>query len=90
MYAIIGIRNSIYQERIGEPFEDHREEETVALFHNRRDAEKYIAGARLKNPRFERFYGWHTFRKNTLLGSYEDAFVSGYDEPNYPIDPELP
>jgi hypothetical protein len=88
MWALIGSKPNIYQDRIGEPFEEHRTEETMALFTTKDKAEAYIKKNTLKNPKVESFSGWRRFRRNSLLVNCDQAWVEVYEEPDFPIDPE--
>jgi hypothetical protein len=89
MYVLIGTRNDVYQDKIGEPFEDHYTEEQVALFTSEKEAKEYIEKARLKHPKRQSFGDTITFKRNSLLMGYEYAHVEEYDEPDLPINPKI-
>ena len=89
MYALVGHYNDVYQERIGEMFEDHRYEKIVALFTKESDAKKYIEKSRLKQEIRRSFDHPKVFRDKSLLRSCEDAHIEKYFEEMYPIDPEI-
>jgi len=91
MFEVIGVRNSVYQEKIGEPFLDHYSEETVATFDYEKDAEKFIRKSKLKKPWRQTFGSIITFKKETLLRDYEDAYVQEHlERPSIPHNPEIP
>ena len=80
MFVIIGTKNEVYQEIIGESFLDHYEDEVVATFDNEKDAKTYIRESKLKTPIRESFSAQITFKKGSLLRDYEDARVEGEEE----------
>lgn len=48
VHIVIGIRENVYQDRIGEPFTKHPARELVRGFLNKEDATTYISNQKLK------------------------------------------
>jgi len=89
MYVLIGEVNEIYQERIGEPFEDHYSQERIALFDNEKDAKDYIKNSRLKVPKKSSFDSIKPFRNNSLLSRCSDAWVEEEVKEELPKNPTI-
>lgn len=89
MWALIAEYSDIYQEKIGGPFLDHYSEEIVALFSSFEAAAAYRAKSLLKHPKRRNYGSDVVFRQRSLLRAAEGARIEEYEEPSYPIDPEL-
>lgn len=84
---LIGIKNSVYQEKIGGQFEDHYEKILLATFDTEKLAREYIKKARLNIPKHERYSTAKIFKNKTLLSGCEDAEIETYQD--LPHNPEI-
>lgn len=89
MWALIAEYNDVYQERIGEPFEDHYSEEVVALFSSEERARAYEQASRLAQRQRRSFASDRVYRHRSLLCRAESARIEEWVEPSYPVDPVL-
>lgn len=90
MYVLIGTDKEVSQEFIGGDFKDYYTDSSVALFDDRKVAEKYIKDSKLKNPIRCTFGGDIIFRKNSLLRYYESTRVEEFmPDPPLPHNPTL-
>jgi hypothetical protein len=87
-YLLIGIKNEVYQEKIGEAFLDHYDEELIATFDTREEAEQYIELSRLKTPS-QSFLSAKVFRDRSLLSNCEDARIDSLEPDVVPHNPEI-
>ena len=89
-WAIRATREELYHVKSRGAFDVHEETEIVALFSTEKAARRYIKKATLKNAqRVRGFEPAKVFRKTSLLSGYDYAEVEPWDEPDYPLDPEI-
>lgn len=89
MYVIIGIKNEIYPEEIGETYKDHRSDEKVATFDTHKQAKEYIAKSKLKQPQRRTYASDIMFKKKSLLRNYEQAYIDIYVDEELPHNPKI-
>ena len=55
IYIVLGEREGVYQEKIGEPFIAHPQKEVVKAFKSYEKANQFILSQRLSKPKRQRF-----------------------------------
>jgi len=85
MFAIYGIINNVFQNKIGEPFANHYDEKLIATFDEEKHALSYVNRARLKKVIKKGFSSRKPFKSKSLLCGCEDADVRVFDIPHNPL-----
>ena len=80
MFNLIGETEEVSQKYIGGDFESHYDEQIIATFDTKEDAEQYIEDSRLSKRVHVSFGADKVFRQNSLLSGCVGARVEEHQE----------
>jgi hypothetical protein len=75
IFIVIGTKENVYQDKIGENFVEHPSKEIVKVFSKKEEAEKFIANRRLKKPERLSFGDTSYYKGGFLELEYEEHYI---------------
>jgi hypothetical protein len=70
-YIIVGMKENVYQDKIGGPFESHYDKEIVCGFFDLEKAKQYIIDSRLDKPIKKSYSGFQWYKGGYYEMDYE-------------------
>jgi len=71
VYIVIGVKENVYQDKIGGPFISHKNKELICGFKTEEECIEYIKNQRLNKPKKQRFGDTSYYKNGYLEMEYE-------------------
>jgi hypothetical protein len=89
MVKLIGITEHVFLSHIGGQFKTEEQEEIVATFNTREQAERYVRAAGLKKEKREAFTGTVRYKANSVLRGCAYHEICEEEDNDVPHNPML-